>query len=274
VVVTRSKDLAVLRQSMRETESPVVDVAAWVGEYPFRGINGGAREPLKAVLDRLRIERAIASPYEGIFWENGLEVFERARDAHAADDRVELWPVVRPGFTRGLEKLLDRHRPRGLRLVPNYHGYRLSDPAVADVMAIARARRMIVQVFQRIADERWHFMLKVPAVEPFDLDYLTAMFPDQKILITGMNSVAPLASRLRQLPGLYADVSRTRGPQFAIENMVKTLPAEKLVFGSLWPVQIVEATLWQVTTANIEEGVRQGILHENARRMLSTIPGT
>ena len=50
--------------------------------------------------------------------------------------------------------------------------------------------------------------------------------------------------------------------------MTTTLPTEKMVFGSLWPQQIVEATLWQVTTAKVDAGTRTAILRENARRML------
>jgi predicted TIM-barrel fold metal-dependent hydrolase len=158
-------------------------------------------------------------------------------------------------------------------LLPNYHGFRLYDAGAAELMALARERRMIVQVFQRIADERWHWMLKVPAVDQADLDYLTASF-DQPILLSGVSGHRALASRLAKCPGLYADISRVRGPQFAIEKLVKAVPSEKLVFGSLWPIQIIEATLWQVTTAKIGDETKRNLLAENARRMLADSPSS
>ena len=59
-------------------------------------------------------------------------------------------------------------------------------------------------------------------------------------------------------------------PQSAIEQLVKTLPPDKLLFGSLWPIQIIEATLWQITTADLDEPTRAKLLHGNAKKLLGT----
>jgi predicted TIM-barrel fold metal-dependent hydrolase len=246
----------------------VIDVGTWIGHYPFRGIPGSDVASLKRKMAELGIERAIVAPFEGVFWENTLDAYEKYAEQLASETSLELWPVVRPGAIVGLEKLLDRYAPRGLRLLPNYHGYRLSDPVAASLMNLARERAMIVQVFQRIADERWHHMLHVPGVAQDDLEYLTSVYHDQLILLSGVQPLSFLASRLREQPKLYADISRVRGPQFAIETLVEKLPVEKLVFGSLWPIQIVEATLWQVTTAKISDEAKQRILHDNAAAMV------
>jgi predicted TIM-barrel fold metal-dependent hydrolase len=74
---------------------------------------------------------------------------------------------------------------------------------------------------------------------------------------------------LREQPILYADLSRLRGPQFAIEKLVNQLPVEKLVLGSLWPIHIIEATLWQVTTAKISPEIQRQLLHDNAQHLLA-----
>src|SRR5690348_14594592 len=105
----------------------VIDMSAWIGRYPFRGIPNSSLEDLRAKMRELQVERAIVSLYEAIFWENNLDAYEQCADQLAGDDKIEVWPVIRPGAMVGLEKLLDRFKPRGLRLLPNYHGYRLSD---------------------------------------------------------------------------------------------------------------------------------------------------
>lgn len=260
--------LAALRDGLAPT-CPVIDVSLWLGQYPFRDIPGSTPAALRRRMESLRIEWAIASPMEAIFCENNLDPYARLADELAGEAAIELWPVLRPGALHGVEQLLDRYKPRGLRLLPNYHDYRLSDPAAAEIFALARERGMIVQVFQRIADERWHYMLKVPGVDPTDLEYLTAVCPEQPVILSGLSSIPAFAPRLRQLPGLYADLSRVRGPQFAIEQLCRSCPVEKLLFGSLWPIQIIEATLWQVTAAKIGEGERAAILHGNARKLLA-----
>jgi hypothetical protein len=251
------------------TTANAIDLSAWVGNYPFRGIPNSSVDDLKQKMRELHISRAIVAPFEAIFWESNLDAYERWADTLAAHRELELWPVVRPGATHGLDKLLDRFKPRGVRLLPNYHGYRLSDRSIEPILQMARERDLIAQIFARIADERWHYMLKVPGVDDADLEYLTATSSEQRILISGCNSLAFLASRLRDQPLLYADISRVRGPQFAIEKMVRDLPVNKLVFGSLWPIQIIEATLWQVTTAKIEPPARDAMLYGNAERLLA-----
>ena len=131
--------LAEMRVAMVPTV-PAVDVALWLGQYPFRGIPGAGVEELERRMGALNIEHGVVAPLEGVFWENGLEAYDRLADEISGTGRFDVWPVVRPGGMWGIEKLLDRYRPRGIRLVPNYHGYRLSEGAVGEIMELARGR--------------------------------------------------------------------------------------------------------------------------------------
>ena len=251
-----------------------IDVSAWVGQYPFRGIPKSSVADLKRRMSSLRISLAIVSPFEAIFWENGLDAYERAADELAADDAsLQVWPVMRPGAMHGLERLLDRYHPRGLRLLPSYHDYHLYDASVEPIMTLARERRMIVQIFARIADERWHWMLKVPELPLHDIEYATGVFDRQPILVCGLNRPQALAARMEHHPMLYADVSRVRGPVFAMDQLLASPQIDRLVFGSLWPIQIVEATLWQITSAGAtDEAARAKLLRENAEALLESCP--
>lgn len=253
-----------------------IDVAGWVGQYPFRGIHNSSLAHLTAKLESLQIERAIVSPFEALFWENNLDAWQLWAARLADKPRLELWPVVnpaQPGQLSAFESMLDAYRPRGLRLLPNYHGYQLADPAVETLMRLADQRGMIVQVFQRIADERWHWMLPMPAVQEEELVAFVQQYPHQRILISGMNHPQVLAEVMAKQPQLYADISRLRGPLFAVERLVEQVPAQRLTFGSLWPIQVIEATLWQLWDARIPEASRQAMLYGNAQRLLNETAG-
>ncbi|HEX7010438.1 MAG TPA: amidohydrolase family protein [Phycisphaeraceae bacterium] len=258
---------------------PAIDVAAWVGQYPFRGILHSSLTHLLDKLAALQVERAVVSPFEALFWENNLDAFDLWSHRLAEHSRLELWPVVNPAMPGQIARLarrLDEHAahgqavPRGLRLLPNYHGYRLDAPAVDDLMRLARERSLIVQVFQRIADERWHWMLSVPPVPPEDLLAFVDRHDQQPILISALNAPQLLADRLRSHPALYADLSRLRGPLFALERLLEQAPADRLVFGSLWPIQIIEATLWQITYAQASDATKADLLRGNAARLLQS----
>lgn len=266
--------LARYRDALLPASQPAaVDVSLWVGTYPFRHIPGGSLDHLRARLADLRIERGVVSPYEAVFAENNLDAYRPWAERLEGDPALEVWPVVRPGATLSLDRLLDRFRPRGLRLLPNYHGYLCSDARLLDpVMAIARERGMVVQLFERVSDERWHWMLRTPPVGHDDLSQFTAAYGDrQPLLLSGVNAFGPaLAARIAKMPDVYADVSRARGPQFVLEQLPRKVRPDRLVFGSLWPLQVIEATLWQVTTARVDEETRAAVLRGNALRLLAT----
>lgn len=245
-----------------------IDVAAWGGAYPFRKILRSGVQDLLKVCSTLSIGRCVISPYEAIFCENGLDAYAEWATEWSDDSRLDVWPVVRPGALGGLEALLDRHQPRGLRLVPSYHGYHLYDAGVEPIMRVARDRGMVVQIFTRLADERWHWMLKVPELPMHDIEYAVAIYDQQPLVVSGLNQPQSLAGRMKQHPMLFADISRHRGPTFGIERLVKSAPVNRLLFGSLWPVQVIEATLFQVTAARIEPAARDAILRDNARALL------
>jgi len=253
---------------------PVIDASAWVGTYPFRHIARSEPTDLADRAERLGIERLVVSAFENLFWQNGLAAVPIWVDRLADQARLEYWPVVNPahpGELRRLAPLLDRFGPRGLRLVPWYHGYSLWDPAVVRLMDLARERGLVVQVFARIADERWHWLLKVPARNVGDqLDYFTSRFVGDRVLLSALNGpeLQALAGRLTAQPGLYADLSRLRGPLFAVEHLTRTVPPAKLVFGSLWPIQIIEATLWQVTWVELPSSTTRCVLHDSFQTLL------
>lgn len=246
--------------------SNVVDVSAWVGSYPFRGIPDSGLGNLQNLSRDLTIRKVIVSSFENLFWENGFDGYKTQQAKLESLDFVEHWPVVNPampGQIAALESLVERYRPRGLRLLPNYHSYNLGNSAVTEVMCFARERRMIVQVFQCIADSRWHWMLHVPDVEEEQIQAFVDEYNEQPVVICAMRNPAVLADRLESNPLLYVDTSRIRGPVFAFEHLIETVPASKILFGSLWPIQIIQATLWQIQYGALPEAIRNSILREN-----------
>jgi len=46
------------------------------------------------------------------------------------------------------------------------------------------------------------------------------------------------------------------------------VPARRIVFGSLWPLQVIRSTLTEIIHAPFDEQTRAAILHDNAAAML------
>jgi len=164
---------------------------------------------------------------------------------------------------------------RGIRILPNYHGYRLWDPCAEELLTLAREHNLIVQVFVRIVDERWQHMHFTPAVDVGqDIAYLISMFPKNKVIVSGTSiaELRSLTSALKAHPALYADISRVRGPVFALDNFAETMPLQRILLGTLWPVQIMEASVWEITTSTLSAQHQRAILYDNAAAILSPAP--
>lgn len=250
----------------------ITDVSAWVGTYPFRGIIHSSLDDLRNKSQTLGIDRFITSSFDNLFQENNFDAFERWAPILSEHSHIEHWPVVNPampGQLRRLERIVTEYQPRGIRLLPNYHDYSLRDHEVGDLMAFADQHHLVVQIFSMIADPRWHFMLKVPPVDSNDLDWLISQYAQSRMIISAHPSLQHLAPQAKQCPHLYLDVSRVRGPVLAMEKLVTQIPAHKLLFGSLWPIQIIEATLWQITQSNLSCESHNLLLYNNFQSLMA-----
>lgn len=211
----------------------------------------------------------MASSFQGLFEEDNLAAYHRAVQEAGEVPGLQVWPVVnpsRPNQLARLEKVLGENPARGLRLLPNYHGYRLDAPFVGELMEWARSHGLVVQVFQAIADVRWHWLLVVQPVSDEELVCFARKFPEAEIILGGLARPRAVADVLRANPRCYLDLSGVRGPLFAVEHLVADLPATQILFGSLWPLQAAESILEQIKEARLGEETRALLLGENALR--------
>jgi len=251
----------------------VIDVAVFLGRWPFRNIPRSSRDDLHHVADRCGIRRVVVSDFDNLFWENATDAARQFADTVAGDDRLVHFPIVNPPFPGALDDLRRLHDERpfcGVRLLCNYHGYSPDHPMVDRLIEWTRPEGLVVQVFRRIVDERLHWMLRVPPVPDDPLVNLVTRHPDQRFILSALwfGEITRLFDAMGRPGHVWFDVSRCRGPEEWPVKLLDTVPADRIVFGSLWPLQVIRSTLEEWIHAPIDPSVRATVLHDNAARLL------
>ncbi len=252
---------------------PVIDLAGFLGRWPFRDIPRASRDHLHTLAGQLGLRRVVVSSFDNLFWENALDAARRTAESIDGDKLLVHFPMVNaafPGALDDLKRLYDERPFRGVRLLSNYHEYSLADKAVDDLIAWTQQRDIVLQVFRRVVDERLHYMLKVPPVPDDELRGLAERHPGQRFVFSALwfAEILAMAEALGPADHVSFDVSRCRGPEAWPVKLIEAVPARRIVFGSLWPLQVIRSTLTEIIHAPFDEQTRAAILHDNAAAML------
>lgn len=81
-----------------------------------------------------------------------------------------------------------------------------------------------------------------------------------------IGNITEIRDKLATSPRVWLDVSRVRGRLFAIEQLTRAVGAEKLIFGSLWPIQMIAPVLRPIEEAAVDAAQCAAILGGNWNR--------
>ncbi|MCA9037692.1 MAG: amidohydrolase family protein [Planctomycetaceae bacterium] len=250
----------------------VIDTNVSLFQWPFRRLPLEPTAVLAAKLRQLNITEAWAGSFEGIFH----------RDLTSANDRLaaeclpfqEFRPVgtinpMLPGWKFDLERCVRHHRMSGIRLFPGYHGYAFDATSVGQLLEMATAFNVFIQIVVSIEDTRTQpEMLRIPDADLTALPDVIASLPTARLQILNHKLRDPLLSRLSDHPGVYFDTARLEGTD-SIPELCSKLPKQRLLFGSHAPFLIPEAALIRVHESNqLDLTQLQDIYHNNASRFL------
>lgn len=253
----------------------IIDVNANLSRWPFR------RTPcdeLPRLVDKLQthgIQQAWVGSLDGLFHRDLAGVNLRLAEACRSERRVQLVPFGSvnprlPDWQEDVRRCAEDHRMPGIRLHPNYHGYRLDEPEFAQLLDQADQRRLIVQLVVRMDDVRvQHPLMQVADVDVKPLADLLRTRPQLRLLL--LNSQATLrAGDLQMLATsdrFGVDLAMQEGVG-GVAGLVCTVGAGRVFFGSHLPLYAVESAVLKMREAGLDAGVRQAIECGNAQRWL------
>lgn len=249
----------------------MIDVNVTLHRWPFRRLYGDEPERLVSYLRTKGVTQAWACSFDGLLHRDISAVNARLAVDCRRSGRDFLLPFGAinpklPDWQEDLRRCQEEHRMPGIRLYPNYHGYTLADPPFGELLEAAARRSLIVQIALAMEDERTQNpLMQVAPVDPAPLLDAVKRQPSARVVLLNGNRI-PGVKQL-SAAGVHFDIAMREGIG-GVARMVDETAADRVLFGSNYPLFYFESAELKIKEAGLPEGVASAIRDENARRLL------
>jgi uncharacterized protein len=252
----------------------IIDVNVNLSRWPFRRLPGDETTSLAAKLRKNGVTQAWAGSFDGVFHKdiaaaNARLVAECQKHSGLLLPFGSVNPKL-PDWEEDLRRCHEQYGMRGIRLHPNYHGYKLDDPAFGQLLRLAASRNLVVQLALCMEDERTqHPLMRVPPVDIAPLAGAAAAEPRLKLVLLNCYPQLPV-ERLQPLSAagqVFFDTSmveRTGG----ITRLGEQVSAARVLFGSNYPFFYFESALLKAQEAGLTATGQAALFEGNAERLL------
>lgn len=253
----------------------MIDVNAYLGHFAFRQLRHNTASGLLRLMDRKRIERAVVSSAASITYRNAQAGNEEvAAEAKAHRDRLIPFAVMNPAYADWKHDLRVCHEElgmRGVRLYPNWHGYKLNSAVCLDLVRAATALRMPVSIPFRVEDRRQQsWLVDVPDVTHGDAAALVRAVPEARFIFgNGAGFASSPLGRSGSPANYWIEISLlTALVGNEIGQLLQTLGEDRILFGSGMPFHYPDGAMLKVEVLDVSAAVKEKIARGNARKLL------
>lgn len=265
---------SVVAESKRLAPEALIDTNLTLSRWPFRRCPLDETPALVAKLREHGVTQAWAGIFDGLLHKDlGSANARLAAECRAHGNLLVPFGSVNPklpDWEEELRRCAEAHRMPGIRLHPNYHGYKLDDPAFARLLALAAEKKLIVQLAVVMEDERTlHPLVQVPPVDTAPLAELLKRTPGLRFqLLNAFRSLRGEPLLRLAAAGAHFEIAMLEGVS-GVANLLKQLPAERLCFGSHAPLFYFESAVLKLKESVLTPEQDQALRSGNALRLRS-----
>lgn len=254
----------------------LVDVNVSLSRWPLRRLPCDEPAALVAKLRAHGVTQAWAGSFDALLHKDIASVNARLADDCRRHGKNLLVPFGSvnpklPDWEDDLRRCADEHHMPGIRLHPNYHGYKLDDPDFAKLLRLATERGLMVQLAVIMEDRRMmHPLLQVEPTDVAPLAGVVKKTPGLRlVLLNAMNVVhgQPLLNLL-QAGDVCVEIAMLEGVG-GVANLLAQAPAGRVLFGSNAPLFYFESALLKLKESPLSDDQQRAIRCDNARRLLA-----
>jgi predicted TIM-barrel fold metal-dependent hydrolase len=264
-----------LARSAEVSSKALIDTNVSLGQWPFRHSMPDNSAKLVAELRKEGVTQAWASSFDALLHKDISSVNVRLADEckqHGAEFLIPIGAInpKLPGWEEDLRRCDEVHRMPGIRLYPNYHGYKLSDPLFERLLQLAAERNMLVQVSVIMEDERTiHPLVSLPPTDTKPLHTALTKFPKTRLqLLNAFRTLTAADSEPLASLGVHFEIAMLEGVS-GVEKLLRQLPLTNLCFGSYSPVFYFKSAQLKLQESELAGIQMKAICSENALRLLN-----
>jgi predicted TIM-barrel fold metal-dependent hydrolase len=159
----------------------------------------------------------------------------------------------------------------GVRLHPNYHGYKLDHPAFVKLLRLTTERRLVVQIAVSLEDERMqNATARASDVDVSPLPALLKTLPGARVvLLNWFRSVkSDAAKRLAESGIVFFDIATVESVG-GVAKLTEQVSANRVVFGSHAPFFYFESAVLKLRESALRWEAETELRSGNARKLLA-----
>lgn len=257
------------------TLDQIVDTNVTLGHWPFRRVPDDEPAELVEKLKTNGVTQVWAGNFEGLFHRDLSSVNERLAETCRATAPNWLIPFgsinpTLPDWETDLKRCVEQFQMPGIRLHPNYHDYQLDHPEFARLLELAAERNLIVQLALLMEDKRTQpHLAHVPHVDVKPLPGLLKQHPPLRLeLLNAFQALSiDQAAELLTARQVWVEIA-TLESVGGVEKLTEKVPAERILFGSHFPLFYFESALFKMRESELAQGQRDLIFRLNAQKLL------
>jgi predicted TIM-barrel fold metal-dependent hydrolase len=252
----------------------MIDVNVSLSRWPFRRLIGDEPADLVAKLRKRNVTQAWAGTFDGVFHKDIAAANARlAKDCrtHGAGLLVPFGSVNPrlPDWQEDLRRCHEEHKMPGIRLHPNYHGYKLDDPVFSELLRLASSRKLIVQLALVMEDERTqHALMRVPPVDIAPLAAAVKKHPELRLVVLNWYPQLPIekTKEVSAAGNVYFDLSMIERVG-SVSRLAAQVSFRRVLFGSNYPLYYFESAMLKVQESGLNPEQSKAVLTGNASQL-------
>lgn len=264
--------------SARATEPApreLIDCNIWLGESPFRQLPWNSVPVIAEQLRARGVTSAWAASFDALFHHDLAQVNrDLAKTCREIGDGLfvpfgAINPRL-PDWEEDVKRCAGQWSMRGIRLLPNYHGFTLDSPEFLQVLEQATQHRLLVQITTQFEDERTqHPLVHVPPVALKPLVKAMAAVPEARVMVLNANATA-LVTALQGSKAMI-DFAMMEGVGGIESLLQQQWPLEQIVFGSFAPQFYWESAKLKLQESELSAAQLGAITYGNAKRLIGSL---